>query len=123
MALPTSPASSRAGGSALASGSLGAGRTDFELYEADDEFVLTVELPGFDREELDLAWDDGVLNIVADSADEDRGRERRYRQRFRFPKNVDEDAISATYTNGILEVTLPLEDGVTVHGRQIPIEG
>ncbi|MFB6091253.1 MAG: Hsp20/alpha crystallin family protein [Halobellus sp.] len=99
------------------------GSTDYQLYEEDEEFVLTVEMPGFDRDEIDLAWDDGVLNIAAEHVDEERGRKRTYHRRFRFPKDVDEDAIEATYTNGVLEITLPLEEQAATHGKTIPIEG
>jgi HSP20 family protein len=99
------------------------GGNDYELYEEDDEFVLTVELPGFEREEIDVAWDDGVLNIAADHVAEDRGRKKTYHRRFRFPKDVDEDAIRATYANGVLEVTLPVEEQAVAHGKTIPVEG
>ena len=97
--------------------------TDYELYEEDDEFVLTVELPGFDRDEITLAWDDGVLNVAAEHVEEERSRKKTYHRRFRFPKRIDEDAIAARYTNGVLEVTLPLEEGATAQGTTIPIEG
>lgn len=95
----------------------------YELYEEDDEFVLTIDMPGFERDEISVAWDDGVLNVAAEHTDERRGREKTHHQRFRFPKDVDTDAISATYTNGVLEVTLPLETDADAHGMEIPIEG
>ena len=124
MALPTDPASSWMQGlgfpSRLFDDTTG---TDYELYEEDDEFVLTVELPGFDRAEIDLTWDNGVLNVAAEHVDDDRGRKRTYHRRFRFPKDVAEDSISASYSNGILEVTLPVESGAATRGTAIPIEG
>ena len=123
MVLPTDPTSSWMQGTGFPSRIFDDGGTDYELYEEDDEFVLTVELPGFDREEIDLTWDNGVLNIAAEHADEDRGRRRTYHRRFRFPKDVDEEEIAASYTNGILEVTLPVETGGAAHGTAIPIEG
>jgi len=124
MALPTDPASSWMQGLGLPSRVFDdASGTDYELYEADDEFVLTVELPGFDREEINLAWDDGVLNVAAEHVDDDRGRQRTYHRRFRFPKDIDEAEIAAAYTNGILEVTLPVETGGPARGTPIPIEG
>ncbi len=97
------------------------GSNDYELYEEDDEFVLGVELPGFDPAEIDVAWDDGVLNVVAESEDDDRGERRTYHRRFRFPKDVDDDAITAEYDNGILEVRLPVV-GSTARGTEIEIE-
>jgi HSP20 family protein len=95
---------------------------DYELYEEDGEFVLTVDLPGFEREEIDLAWDDGVLNVAAEHVDESRNRRKTYHRRFRFPRAVDEDAITARYRNGVLEVTLPAVEGTTASGKPIPIE-
>ena len=123
MALPTDPTSSWMQGLGFPSRIFDDASSDYELYEEDDEFVLTVELPGFDREEIDLAWDNGVLNIAAEHSDEDRGRKRNYHRRFRFPKDVDDAEIVASYSNGILEVTLPVEAGGATHGTAIPIEG
>ena len=99
------------------------GSSDYELYQEDGGFVLSIDLPGFGREDIDLTWEEGVLNVAAERVDEDRGRKRTYHRRFRFPKDVDTDAISATYTNGILEVTLPIQESIELRGEQIPIEG
>jgi HSP20 family protein len=124
MALPTGPTSSWMQGLDFPSRVFeDAGSTDYELYEEDEEFVLSVEMPGFDREDITLAWNDGVLNIAAERVDDERGRKRTYHRRFRFPKDVDDDAIAASYTNGILEVSLPLEAEATAHGKTIPVEG
>ena len=98
------------------------GGNDYELYEEDDEFVLTIDMPGFEHEEIDLAWDDGVLNVTAEHVDDERGRKKTYHRRFRFPKTVDDENISAEYTNGVLEVRLPTA-GTSVQGREIPLEG
>jgi HSP20 family protein len=98
----------------------GTGSDDFELYEEEDEFVLTVEMPGFDTEDISLAWDKGVLNIAAKYEDDERSRRRTYNRRFRFPKRVDDDAIEAEYTNGILEVRLPVATGQAT-GREIEV--
>lgn len=96
--------------------------SDYELYEEEGEFVLTIDLPGFETDEIDLAWDDGVLNVAAEHVDDDRGRKKTYYRRFRFPKSVADDEITAAYTNGVLEVTLPTA-GPETRGREIPLEG
>lgn len=98
------------------------GSDDYELYEEDGEFVLSVELPGFDVEDIDVSWDDGMLNIAAEREDEQRNQRRTYHRRFRFPKQVDDDGIAASYTNGILEVRLPVETEATTRGKRIEIE-
>ena len=98
------------------------GSSDYELYEEDDEFVLTIDMPGFETDEIELAWDDGVLNVAAEHVDDERGRKKTYHRRFRFPKTIDEDAIAAEYTNGVLEVELPVA-GTSARGKEIPLEG
>jgi HSP20 family protein len=101
---PTNPSSWRQslGLPSLLFGEGYTGSSDYDLYEEDGEFVLSIDVPGFDREEFDLMWDDGVRNVAAEHVDEDRGRTRTYHRRFRFPKDVDTGAISAFYTNGVL---------------------
>jgi HSP20 family protein len=98
------------------------GSNDYELYEEDGEFVLSVEMPGFDPEEITVSWNEGVLNVAAEHEDESRNRRRTYHRRFRFPKDVDHGEIGAEYANGILEIRLPVLDTATTRGTEIPIE-
>jgi HSP20 family protein len=123
MALPISPASSWFQGTDFPSRLFETGSNDYELYEEDDEFVLGVEMPGFDPEEITASWDDGVLNIAAEHEDERRGARRTYHRRFRFPKNVDDEGIVAEYENGILEVRLPVVTDSVTQGKTIEIRG
>ncbi|MFB6120586.1 MAG: Hsp20/alpha crystallin family protein [Halobacteriaceae archaeon] len=123
MALRPSPADSWFEGFDLPNRLFEAGSTDYELYEEDEEFVLSVEMPGFDRDDIEVTWDDGVLNIAAERVDEERNRQRTYHRRFRFPKAVREEDLSASYRNGILEVRLPVQTEATARGTEIPIEG
>ena len=121
MALPTGPTSSWLQSTGFPSQLFETGSNDYELYEEDDEFVLSVEMPGFDPEEIDVSWDEGILNIAAEHDNETRGQRRTYHRRFRFPKDVEDDEIEAQYNNGILEVRLPVADATT-RGKQIEIQ-
>jgi HSP20 family protein len=93
-----------------------------DVSERDDSLVVVADLPGFDKEDIDLKIAGQVLTIVAEremdseskSGDEDHGeflrRERRsqsVRRSFRLPVEVDEESTSASYQNGVLTVTLP----------------
>jgi HSP20 family protein len=122
MALPETPSTSWMQGFDLPSRLFEAGSTDYELYEEDDEFVLAVELPGFDPAEITVTWDEGILNVAGEREDEARGQRRTYHRRFRFPKAVDDDAIEAEYRNGVLEVRLPVEHGVPTRGTEIEVK-
>jgi HSP20 family protein len=121
MALPRTP-SSWISGIDMPTDLLTTGRDDYELYEQEDEFVLTIEMPGFDTDEITVAWDDGVLNIAAEHEDETRGQRKTYHRRFRFPKHVYDEDIVAEYTNGVLEVRLPIEAEATASGKEIEVQ-
>ncbi len=85
------------------------------VKEADDHYELEAELPGVKRDQLGIDVNDGVLTICAEW-NERRERkdgyvidERRYgkMQRSFNIDGVDESAITATYTDGILKLNLP----------------
>lgn len=122
MALPTRPSSSWLSSTDTPSRLFGFGGDEYELYEQDGEFVLSVEMPGFDVEDIAVGWDDGRLSIAAEQEDEERNKRRTYRRSFRMPKEIDEDEIRARYKNGVLDVYLPTVEGATVSGKEIPIE-
>lgn len=87
------------------------------LVETDDAYEVTLELPGFDRSDLEVTVDQGVLTLsgrrTADHEQEGRTyhlRERvtgRFRRAFSLPNSVSADDVSATYEQGVLRVHLP----------------
>lgn len=121
MPLPTTPASSWVQGIDVPSRVFGTGSDDYELFEEDDEFVLSIDVPGFERDEIDVRWREGRLAIAAEHADEGANRKRTYHRSFRFPKGVDDEGIEARYANGVLEVRLPIQ-GATLRGTEIEVQ-
>jgi HSP20 family protein len=107
----------------LPGGLFGGAFDDVALQEEDDAFVLTVEMPGFEREDISVAWDDGQLNIAAEHVDETLSQKRTYHRTFRLPKEVEVSDISATYRNGVLNVRLPIPVDAVSRGTPIDVEG
>jgi HSP20 family protein len=98
----------------------GMGRSfDVDVAETDDAVVVTADLPGFDREDIDVSVSGRALTLRADHAHDDWTetpsgsyvrRERRHESVSRsvtLPVAVVADDASATYRNGVLSVTLP----------------
>jgi len=94
-----------------------------DVKEHDGEFVLVADLPGFEREEIELSLADDTLTIAAkhEVTGEDFARARELSERVTVPKSVKKDGIEATYRNGVLEVRLPIVEEETDDGDRIEI--
>ena len=88
-----------------------------DLEDRGDEMMATVDLPGFERDEVDVHVTDRTLTIKAEREehiDETEPQyirqERQYRSMHRsvdLPEGVDTDNVTATMKNGVLSVSLP----------------
>lgn len=104
-----------------------------DVAEYDEEVVITADLPGFEKDDIEVTIHEGVLTVEGDreeetETEEDADGEPRYHRRersrtavsrrVRLPVEVDETDAKARYTNGVLTVTLPKlvadEDGHTI---------
>lgn len=90
-----------------------------EEFTEDGTLVVKAELPGIDPDkDVEITIADGLLNISAERSEEEETSGRHFRRReFRYgsfarsvpiPEGVSQDAIHASYKDGILEVRVPL---------------
>ena len=111
----------------LTSGSFTPG---MNVYETDDTFELTLELPGMKKEDIDISMENNLLTISGErkATREDDGR-RYHRVESRFgtfsrtlplPNNIDEEKIEAEYDNGVLSVNIPKTK--TTAGKKIEVK-
>ncbi|WP_435346680.1 Hsp20/alpha crystallin family protein [Haloarchaeobius sp. HRN-SO-5] len=101
-----------------------------DLVEHDDEYVMTVDVPGFSNDEVDVRISGQTLRIEAEheeAVDEESDRyvrhERQHRSMERaleLPDGVDRENVDARMRNGVLTVTLPKVE--TGESRRIEIE-
>jgi HSP20 family protein len=88
-----------------------------DLRDTGDELVLTAELPGVSKEDIELNVSERSVEIRGESKterEEEAGeyhlRERGYRSLYRrltLPEEVEADKVEATYRDGVLEVRMP----------------
>ncbi|HEY9263512.1 MAG TPA: Hsp20/alpha crystallin family protein [Mycobacterium sp.] len=90
-----------------------------DLCKIDDHYLLTADLPGVDPGSVDVNVDNGTLTISAhrtarsEEAVQWLANERffgTYRRQLSLGEGIDTSAISATYENGVLTVTIPLAE-------------
>ncbi|MCD7950095.1 MAG: Hsp20/alpha crystallin family protein [Erysipelotrichaceae bacterium] len=95
-------------------------RTD--VKESDDSYEVDVDLPGFKKEDIKISFDNGYLNIAAQtktSNDEkdDKGnyirQERFYgsmSRSFYVGEDISKEDIRAKFEDGVLKLTVPKQD-------------
>lgn len=88
-----------------------------DVQEQKERFVVQADLPGVKPEDVEITAEKGVLTVrgerKAPQVEQAEGYERRERvtgsftRRFTLPENVQTDAITAKFTHGVLEVSIP----------------
>jgi HSP20 family protein len=102
-----------------------------DVEDRDDEFVVTADLPGFDREEIEVNLRDDTLELSAsrETTEETESgtfvrRERRRSDVSRsvyLPDPVVAEETTAVHENGVLTVTLPKVTPEESGGTDIPV--
>jgi HSP20 family molecular chaperone IbpA len=85
-----------------------------EDFTEDGNYVLRAEMPGIDPEkDVTLDIQDDVLTIRGERREEEHTKGHHelhygaFSRSVRLPRDVDPDAVHATYTDGVLEVRVP----------------
>ncbi|MFC4406470.1 Hsp20/alpha crystallin family protein [Haloarchaeobius iranensis] len=97
------------------------GASATSLTERDGNYVFVMDLPGFEREDIELTLRNGVLHVDAatevdhDSEFVSMHQSRRSSERVHIPGDIVAEEIQATYRNGVLEVHLPMMEGEDDH--------
>lgn len=100
-----------------------------DVFEDKDSLVVRAELPGMKKEDIDISLHEGFLTLSGERKGEKKHegaeiyRSERWLGRFHrsisLPCGVVPDKIRATYTDGILTVSLPKAE--EAKAKQIPI--
>ena len=90
-----------------------------DIKKGENGITLFIEIPGYNKENLNISYDKGYLTVLAErevSEEESKEFLRRERanslKRIYYVGEIDENAISAKYENGILTVNLPKKQRV-----------
>ena len=85
-----------------------------DIYEMGDEYVVEIEVPGYERKELTIEVLDHTLTVKGAHESESEKAEKTYRlqerltqefeRRFELPPTVDTEKVTATFKAGVLEL-------------------
>ncbi len=103
-----------------------------DVHETEDDVVITAEVPGINREDIDISVSGDTVTISGRSGEEaaEEDKSRRYFRRERYwgefartvqlPTEVDAARSKAVFQNGILTVTMPKSEQART--KKIPIQ-
>lgn len=88
-----------------------------DIYETENEIVLTAEVPGIDEKDIDIKIENNTLSLQGERKFEKETKEENYHRiersygsffrSFTIPHNVDQDKIEAEHEGGVLRVVMP----------------
>lgn len=76
------------------------GDAHVSVYETDEEIRVVADLPGVDKDDIRIKCDGRHVTISASTETSE------YEERIELPARVDEHSASASFNNGILEISL-----------------
>jgi HSP20 family protein len=107
-------------------------RMPMDLYRDGDHYVLTADLPGIDPGSVDIDVDGQLLTIRAErtlaAGDGVKWitREREaasFLRQLNLGQGIDNDGIAATYSNGVLTVTIPVSEKAKPRKIEVVADG
>ena len=103
----------------------------FDVSETDDEYRVSMELPGLAKDDIEVSIENGRLTISGEKKEEQKEEkenflrvERSYGSFTRsvpLPGTVNEEGIEASFKDGVLSVRLPKTE--EARGKKVEIKG
>lgn len=104
-----------------------------DIKETDEAYTVVADLPGLDKKNINLNYENNVLSIHAhqEREEEEKHKEENYIRRERSSRsysrqflieNVNEEGIEASFKNGVLTVSLPKKEKKEQPRKQIEIQ-
>lgn len=88
-----------------------------DIYEDENQLVLTAEVPGIDEKDIEIKLEDNTLSIHGERKMEKETKEENYHRierasgsfyrSFTLPNYIDQEKIHAEHENGVLKITMP----------------
>ncbi|MDX1565063.1 MAG: Hsp20/alpha crystallin family protein [Phycisphaeraceae bacterium] len=104
------------------------GRYPVDVHEDDNHLYIDAEMPGFNKDQVDVSLEEGTLTIRGqrDVQSENKGHKHLHERRFSkiersftLPSSVDESAVEAKLTDGVLKIKLNKREEVKKRKIQV----
>jgi HSP20 family protein len=104
----------------------------FDVYEDGDDVVVTAELPGMSKEDIEVNLTDSTLTVKGEKKRQQESKDENYAHSERsfgmisrtveLPFEVKADQAKASLKDGVLEVRIPKSDAAKQRSRKIQVQ-
>ena len=102
------------------------------IAESDKQYTVDMVVPGFSKEDIRIDVKDNILSISAEAKKETSEEDKEYTRKeynfssfshsFSLPEDVQDDAITAEYKDGVLKLALPKSGKHVVASKKIDVK-
>jgi HSP20 family protein len=89
---------------------------NIDISESDNQFLITAELPGINKEDININLENRRLTISGERKFQEEEKEKTFHRMethygsfsrsFQLPGNINEESVQASYENGLLNITV-----------------
>ncbi len=117
---------------ALSSGTNGDMLVAFDVAETDKAYEFKLDVPGVNRDDIDIAFEQGRLTVSGERQHEATEEKKAFRRTersfgafsssFALPADVNGDKIEAQLKDGVLTITVPKSDDARKRVKKIAVK-
>lgn len=106
-------------------------RMNCDIYEKDNTYFIELDLPGFDKKDINIEMNNGNITITAEKEEQQNHEDKKYflKERKAYEKyersfylgDIIEENIKASFDGGILTISIPKQIEI-YNKRQIEIQ-
>ena len=85
--------------------------------DRDKDIVFTIDMPGVSKKDIDINIEEHTITVKAEN-----GGKRKYNYSRKFKPAVDPDSAKATFTNGVLDITVTKLESSKPKGKKVTIK-
>ncbi|MBT3252312.1 MAG: Hsp20/alpha crystallin family protein [Candidatus Marinimicrobia bacterium] len=102
----------------------------FAVNDSEKEYIITADLPGMEKKEIDISVQENILKISGERKSEFENKSDQYSEigfgkfnrTFNLPDHVNEESIKAQFKNGVLTLNIPKIEPIKPEVKTITIK-
>ena len=103
-----------------------------DIHDTKDALVVTADIPGLTKDQIDVSVDNNVLTIKGEKREEKEEKKKEmvrserfygsFQRSFTLPVGIDQTKVNAAYKDGVLEVSIPKKEEAKANQIKVDVK-